>query len=153
MSRSFYVVLLVAAAMGIFSYIALRKEKKVDFSQIKTQQDLVQIGRKIFFGKGQCAICHSIGPTTAAPRAPELSEVGGRLTKEFMYESLTQPAAYIKKDFDPPEPKDYPAQMPVVNQLPIGLSENEILAVIAFLQSQGGKVTVIPADLTQAKGD
>ncbi len=128
------------------------EEEKVDFSQIKTQQELVQIGQKIFFGKGQCALCHSIGPTTAAPRAPELLAVGGRLTKEFLYESLTQPAAYIKKDFDPPEPKDYPARMPVINQPPIGLSENEILAVIAFLQSQGGKVTFTPADLTQAKG-
>jgi len=32
--------------------------------------------------------------------------------------------------------------MPVINKPPIGLSDQEILAVIAYLQSQGGKVTV-----------
>lgn len=144
-------MLIVAVVLGIFFYIALWKEEKADFSQIKTQQELVQIGRKIFFGKGRCAGCHSMGSTPAAPRAPELSAVGDRLTKEFMYESLTHPEAYIKKDFDPPEPKNYPMKMPAINQPPIGLSENEILAVIAFLQSQGGRVTVTPVDLAQVK--
>jgi cytochrome bd ubiquinol oxidase subunit I len=128
------------------------EEEKIDFSQVKNQQELVRIGQKIFFGKGQCALCHSIGPTTAAPRAPELLAIGGRLTEQFMYESITQPAAYIKKDFEPPEPKDYPARMPVINKPPIGLSENEIMAVIAFLQSQGGKVTVTPSDLKKSQG-
>ena len=32
--------------------------------------------------------------------------------------------------------------MPVINKPPIGLSDQEILAVIAYLQSLGGKVTV-----------
>jgi len=151
--RFYKVAFIVAAVLGIFFYIALRgKEEKVDFSQIKTQQELVQMGRKIFFGKGRCAGCHSLGLASVVPRAPELLAVGDRLTKEFMYESLTNPEAYIKKNFDPPEPKNYPMKMPAINQPPIGLSENEMLAVIAFLQSQGGKVTVTPTDLTQVKG-
>ena len=133
------------------------EEEKVDFNRDMTQKDLIQIGQKIFFGKGQCALCHTIGPATSGQRAPELLAVGGRLTREFMYESITQPTAYIKQDFDPPDPKSYPARMPVISKPPIGLSENEILAVISFLQSQGGKVTVTPADLkltqTQVKGD
>jgi hypothetical protein len=32
--------------------------------------------------------------------------------------------------------------MPVINKPPIGLSDQEILAVIAYLQSLGGKTTV-----------
>jgi hypothetical protein len=32
--------------------------------------------------------------------------------------------------------------MPVINKPPIGLTDQEILAVIAYLQSLGGKVTV-----------
>jgi len=32
--------------------------------------------------------------------------------------------------------------MPVINKPPIGLTDQEILAVIAYLQSNGGKVTV-----------
>ena len=31
---------------------------------------------------------------------------------------------------------------PLINKPPIGLSDQEILTVIAFLQSNGGKVTV-----------
>jgi hypothetical protein len=34
------------------------------------------------------------------------------------------------------------AGMPVINKPPIGLTDPEILAVIAYLQSLGGKVTV-----------
>jgi len=157
------VVAVVCGFLITFTYIGYQVPQKVslppgkeafDFNQLTSQQELVQIGQKIFFGKGQCALCHTISPTSEAVRAPVLFAIGGRLTKEFMYESITKPAAYIKKDFDPPDPKDYPTRMPVISKPPIGLSENEILAVIAFLQSQGGKVTVTPADLiqTQAKG-
>jgi hypothetical protein len=34
--------------------------------------------------------------------------------------------------------------MPVINQPPIGLTDQEILAVIAYLQSLGGTPTVTP---------
>jgi mono/diheme cytochrome c family protein len=130
------------------------EEEKIEFGQNMTQPELVKVGQKIFFGKGQCALCHAIGPAVHGQRAPELMAVGGRLTRAFLYESLTQPTAYIKEDYDPPDPKNYAARMPTISQPPIGLTESEILAVIAFLQSQGGKVTITPADLTraQAKG-
>ena len=147
--------LIVAVMVGVFFYYALenQEEKKVyDFSRVNSQQDLVQDGRDIFFGKGRCSSCHTLGRVPTTHLAPELYESGDRLTKEYMYESLTEPEAYIKKNFDPPEPKKYSMIMPVINRPPIGLSENEMLAVIAFLQSQGGKVTVSPADLTPAKG-
>ena len=147
--------LIVAVMVGVFFYYALenQEEKKVyDFSRVNTQQDLVQDGRDIFFGKGRCSSCHTLGRVPTTHLAPELYESGGRLTREYMYESLTEPEAYIKKNFDPPEPKKYSMIMPVINRPPIGLSENEMLAVIAFLQSLGGKVTVNPADLAPAKG-
>ncbi len=35
--------------------------------------------------------------------------------------------------------KEYPATMPYINKNPIGLSRNEILAVIAFLQQMSGE--------------
>ena len=147
--------LVVAAVMGLFFYFALESQeekKKVDFSQVKTQQDLVQDGRDIFFGKGRCDGCHTLGRIPTNQRAPVLFAAGDRLTKEYMYESLTDPEIYIKMNFDPPEPKNYSMTMPAINRPPIGLNENEMLAVIAFLQSQGGKVTVSPADLAPAKG-
>jgi hypothetical protein len=41
--------------------------------------------------------------------------------------------------------------MPYINKNPIGLSKNEILSVIAFLQQMSGEpITVSPSEITQA---
>ena len=41
--------------------------------------------------------------------------------------------------------------MPYINKNPIGLSNNEILSVIAFLQQMSGEpITVSPSEITQA---
>src|SRR5881409_2424356 len=111
---------------------------------------MAAIGQKIFFSKGQCALCHSIGPSESA-RCPDLKGIGAKLTKEFMYESLTQPQAYIYLDYRHEGPqKQYPARMPFINKNPIGLTNNEILSVIAFLQEMSGEpITVSPSEITQ----
>jgi mono/diheme cytochrome c family protein len=125
------------------------KHETFDASLIKTQTDLVKMGQKLFFSKGQCALCHSIGPSEAA-RCPDLKGIGAKLTREFLYESLTQPQAYTYLDYrhDGP-PKQYPARMPHINKPPVGLSEPELLAVIAFVQSLGGEVTIQPEEVTK----
>jgi hypothetical protein len=99
----------------------------------------------MFFGKGQCALCHTLG--SEGGRCPTLQNAGARLTREFIFETLTKPEAYVKLDFEQVEPKKYPAQMPVINRPPIDLTDQELLTVIAFVQSLGGKVTVEPAEL------
>jgi cytochrome c551/c552 len=56
---------------------------------------------------------------------------------EYLVESLTHPQEYLVQGFPP--------IMPVINKPPIGLNNDEIAAVAAFLQSvQGGQVTVTP---------
>jgi cytochrome c553 len=77
--------------------------------------------------------------------------VGAKLSREFIYESLTQPSAFIYKQYQYSPPKAFGAQMPPINKPPIGLSENELLAVIAFVQSTGGQeyVTVDPSELVK----
>jgi mono/diheme cytochrome c family protein len=126
------------------------KHETFDPSLVKTQTDLVEMGQKIFFSKGQCALCHSIGPSEAA-RCPDLKGIGAKLTKEFLYESLTQPEAFTYLDYrHEGPPKQYPARMPHINRPPVGLSEPELLAVIAFVQSLGGEVTVRPEELKAA---
>jgi mono/diheme cytochrome c family protein len=118
-----------------------------DPSQIETQADLVKAGQKIFFSKGQCALCHSLEPIES-PRAPILRGVGLRRTREYLYETFTQPQAVIVKQYEQVGPaKPFPAQMPVINKPPVGLSAPELLAVIAFIQSLGGKVTVQPEEV------
>ncbi|MDH5641336.1 MAG: hypothetical protein OEY28_08580, partial [Nitrospira sp.] len=59
---------------------------------------------------------------------------------EFLYESLTDPQAFVYQDYrHGGVPKEYPATMPRIDKDPIGLSNNEILAVIAFLQQMSGE--------------
>jgi hypothetical protein len=53
---------------------------------------------------------------------------------EYLAQSLYDPSAYIVPGFNP--------GMPVINKPPIGLSDQEIRAVIAYLQSLGGTATV-----------
>lgn len=158
-ARFVRVVGFVMIVLGLFSMTALGvpqmaslppAEEKFDVASIKTAADMAAIGQKIFFSKGQCALCHSIGPSESA-RCPDLKGIGAKLTREFIYESLTQPQAYIYLDYrHEGPPKEYPARMPYINKNPIGLTKNEILSVIAFLQQMSGEpITVSPSEITQ----
>jgi len=125
--------------------------EKFDVASIKDTKDLAAIGQKIFFGKGQCALCHTIG--TGEGRCPDLKGVGAKLTRDFLYESLTQPQAYVYKDYEHVgQPKFFPAKMPYINKKPIALSNNEILAVIAFLQNMSGEAVTIQLSEIEAPG-
>jgi hypothetical protein len=69
-----------------------------------------------------------------------LNGIGAKLAPEFMYESLTQPQAYIYLDFrHGTKPEQYPAKMPHIDKDPIGLTKPEIYSVIAFLQKMSGE--------------
>ena len=150
------VFLFVVGFLLVFVYIGFSipqsdskppAEMKFDIEKIRTRQDLAKIGQKVFFEKGKCALCHSIGPSETA-RCPNLEFKGAQLTREFIYESMTQPSKYIYMDYTFSPPKPFAAQMPQINKPPIGLNENEILAVIAFLQMiGGGEITVDPSEL------
>jgi mono/diheme cytochrome c family protein len=147
----------VAIVLGLFTLVALSVpqmaslppvEEKFDIATVKTPTDMATIGQKIFFSKGQCALCHTIGPSESA-RCPDLKGIGAKLSREFIFESLTQPQAYIYLDYrHEGVPKEYPARMPYINKNPIGLSRNEILSVIAFLQQMSGEpISVTVAEL------
>ena len=142
------VVGFVAMVLGMFSLIALGVPQMAslppaietfDLAEVKSPEDLAAIGQKIFFSKGQCALCHSIGPSESA-RCPDLNGIGAKLAPEFIYESLTQPQAYIYLDFrHATKPEEYPARMPHIDKDPIGLTKPEIYSVIAFLQKMSGE--------------
>jgi mono/diheme cytochrome c family protein len=151
------VVGFVAIVLGLFTLVALSVpqmaslppvEEKFDIATVKTPTDMATIGQKIFFSKGQCALCHTIGPSESA-RCPDLKGIGAKLSREFLFESLTQPQAYIYLDYrHEGVAKEYPAKMPYINKNPIGLSRNEILSVIAFLQQMSGEpISVTVAEL------
>ena len=155
-ARFVRVMAFVAMVLGAFSLVALSVPQmasmppaveKIDVASIKEKKELAAIGQKIFFGKGQCALCHTIGSSEG--RCPDLKGIGAKLTRQFIYESLTQPQAYIYMDYQHVgRPKFFPAKMPYINKKPIGLNKNEILAVISFLQSMSGEeITVDPSEI------
>jgi cytochrome c2 len=107
-------------------------------------EDFVRAGQDIFYGKGTCALCHEIGKK--GERCPDLAGAGeraetrvkeesykGKATNgaEYLVESVMDPTAYVVEGYQPSMP-------PVGRQL----SDLELVAAVAFLQSQGGEVTV-----------
>jgi mono/diheme cytochrome c family protein len=116
----------------------------VEMSQDLTTQDMVEIGQDIFDGKGLCATCHTIG-RSGALRFPDLDGIATRAADrmpgvgalEYLAQSLYEPEAYIVPGFNP--------GMPQIDKAPIGLSDDEIKAVLAYLQTLGGEPTITMA--------
>jgi mono/diheme cytochrome c family protein len=106
-----------------------------------TTMEMVEVGKEVVGGKGTCLTCHTIGSLDAG-RFPDLANIGlnaasrvpGKSDLEYLAESLYEPNAYIVDGFLP--------GMPVIHKPPISLSEEEILTVIAYLQSLGGTPSV-----------
>ncbi|PYP70998.1 MAG: hypothetical protein DMD36_04945 [Gemmatimonadetes bacterium] len=111
-----------------------------------TPEQLVAAGEKVFNGIGGCTTCHGLGT-----RAPNLltDEKGtgpigarcgrretGKTCKQYLFESLDNPTAYVVPGYQP--------IMPVMTKQ---LSPEQVWAVIAFLESQGGTVDVTASDI------
>jgi hypothetical protein len=139
---------LVLATTGFYAYVGqMVPQKEVQPPQETvlasdlTTADMVKVGRQIMEGKGLCTTCHTIGKTGAL-RFPDLagvdvrakSRVAGLSDVEYFAQSMYEPTAYVVPGFPP--------AMPPVNQPPIGLTDQEILCVIAYLQTLGGTPTV-----------
>jgi mono/diheme cytochrome c family protein len=139
---------LIVATTGFYTYVGqMVPQKEVQPPQETTIRadmttaDMVKIGRGIMEGKGICLTCHTIGKTGAL-RFPDLAGIGSRAGSrvpgqndvEYLAQSLYEPTAYVVPGFPP--------AMPPANQPPIGLTDQEILCVIATLQSLGGTPTV-----------
>jgi len=107
-----------------------------------TTEEMVEVGRGIAEGKGLCRTCHTIGQTAGALRFPDLAGVAARALVrvpglsdvEYFAQSLYEPDSFIVPGFNP--------GMPTINRPPIGLTDQEILTVIAYLQSLGGTPSV-----------
>ena len=103
-------------------------------------EEMIGAGEKIATGKGTCFLCHTIG--AEGTRAPDLAGVGQRAATrkeglsdiDYLAESLFEPGAYIVEGYNP--------IMTPSHKAPISLTDPEILAVIAYLQSLGGSPTV-----------
>lgn len=136
---------LVTAFYGYVGQLVPQKEshppESADVSDDLTTGEMVKVGRGIFEGKGTCISCHTLGSTRPG-RFPDLAGIGkaASLRKEglgdiaYLAESLYEPNEFIVDGFSP-------GMLPV-DKPPISLNRQEVLAVIAYLQSLGGKPTV-----------
>src|SRR5262245_37683643 len=139
---------LVVATTGFYTYVGqmvpqkeVQPPKETALGAEMTTAEMVKVGQEIMAGKGICLTCHTIGKTGAL-RFPDLAGVGekaktrvpGLSDVEYFAQTLYEPTAYVVPGFPP--------AMPPVNQPPIGLTDQEILCVIAALQSLGGTPTV-----------
>jgi len=142
------VILLVLGSTALYTYIGqLVPQKQVLPPQETvmradmTTDDLVQVGRQIAEGKALCLTCHTIGKSGVL-RFPDLEGIATRAgdrvpgldSLHYMARSIYHPDEYIVPGFT--------KGMPVIDKPPIGLNDQEIVAVIAFLQSLGGTPSV-----------
>ena len=143
---------LVVATTGFYTYVGQMVPQKEVYppkeTLIKadiTTAEMTTIGKEIFEGKGLCTTCHTIGKTAGPFRFPDLAGVAGRAkTREpgfsdidYFAQTMYEPDVFIVPGFNP--------GMPTINKPPIGLTDQEVLCVMAFLQSLGGTPNVTMA--------
>jgi Cytochrome c len=139
---------LVLATTAFYGYVGqmvpqseVQPPEEVVIRADLTTEEMVEVGRGITEGKGLCRTCHTIGQTGAL-RFPDLAGVAGRAAErvpglsdvEYFAQSMYEPDSFVVPGFNP--------GMPAINRPPIGLTDQEILCVIAYLQSLGGTPTV-----------
>jgi mono/diheme cytochrome c family protein len=139
---------LVFATTGFYAYVGQMVPQKevqppaeIVLRSDLTTTDMVKVGREIMEGKGLCFTCHTIGKSGAL-RFPDLAGVDARAKNrkpgftdiQYFAETLYEPNAFIVPGFNP--------GMPTINKPPIGLTDQEILCVMAYLQTLGGTPTV-----------
>src|SRR6185436_15577161 len=145
---SLRIAALAVATTGFYTYVGqLVPQKEVHppaevvMSKDMKPEEMAKIGHEIMDGKGLCFTCHTVGKSGAL-RFPDLAGIGSRAGNrvpglsdvEYFAQSIYEPSKFIVPGFNP--------GMPVINKPPIGLTDDEILAVIAYLQTLGGKTTV-----------
>ena len=123
--------------------------EELSFSSDVSEAELVAAGAELYNGGAGCTTCHGL-----ETRAPNLltgyngegtigtrcgTRVPGQDCKAYLHESMMNPMAYVVEGgFDP-----------MVFQARV-FSGAQIWALVAFLQDQGGVVTVTGADVAAA---
>lgn len=149
MKSSLKIFAFVIAVLAFYSYVGNTVPQKItyppesaDLSQDMTPDELAIAGADIVAGKGTCLGCHTVGSQDSGLRFPDLggiatkasTRIAGMSALEYLAHSLYEPNEFIVDGFL--------AGMPAINRPPIGLTDDEIKAVIAYLQSLGGNPSV-----------
>ena len=147
------VVLVVLGTLALYTVVAnsipqVRSEvpQELSFSGEVSAAELVSAGEELYNGAGQCVSCHGLGT-----RAPNLltdhsgegtigQRCGTRVSDEdckaYLYGSMVNPDDYLVEGFEP-----------IMPDMTRTLSQTQVWAVLAYLQSLGGEVTVTAEDI------
>jgi mono/diheme cytochrome c family protein len=156
MGTNLKVLAVVFLTLGTYTWVANAipqlesvVPEALTFSADVTEAELVAAGEDLFSGAGACTTCHGLGT-----QAPNLltdhqgqgtigqrcaTRVEGQDCKTYIHESITNPTAYVIEGF-----------IPMVFQARL-FSGAQIWALVAYLQSQGGEVTVTGEDIQAAQ--
>lgn len=148
MPVSLKIALVTVGATAFYGYVGQLVPQKevhppevVEIAEDLSPTEMAEIGKAIFVGKGICSTCHTIGKSGAL-RFPDLDGIASRASTrrpgynalDYLAESLYEPDIFLVEGFNP--------GMPAINKPPVGLTDGEILTIIAYLQSLGGTPTV-----------
>ena len=151
------ILLVTTAVLAFYTMVAhiipqLESEvpEALDLSAAASPEALAAAGQRIFEGAGGCTACHGLGT-----RAPGLRDdhggagtIGARCDaafgaacKAYLFSSLTQPGDSVVPGFEN-----------IMPDMRRQLSEDQVWATVAYLQSLGGTVTVTADDVAAAAG-
>jgi len=152
------VTLITIAAYTVVANVIPQVESDVPpdvaFGADVTPEELVEVGQQLYQGAGGCVACHSESPGARAPNILTdyqgqgpigvrcADRVPGLDCKEYLYQALVRPGDHMVGD--------YPPIMPPADRT---LTQPQIWAMVAYLQSLGGEVTVTGADIPDEPDD
>lgn len=123
--------------------------EELSFTGDVSPEQLIEAGQELYEGAGGCTACHGLG--TRAPNLlvaeAGLGPIGARCAervpgddcKTYLHRSLVEPQAHVVEGFQP-----------IMPDMSKTLSDAQVWSMVAYLQSQGGEVTVTAADLQAA---
>ncbi len=131
------------------AYLSQSEEHPPVELQISVETDsdtLIAMGETLLKSKGGCLLCHKI-TEVGSTRGPDLRGIGGRAglrrpgmsAEAYLTESLLEPGAYVVEEFATAGGESI---MPSAGRPPADLVPTEIKALVAYLQSLGGEVSV-----------
>ena len=158
LAENLRILSVVLGTLAVFTLIAnsipqVQSEVPQDltFGANVTEAELVSSGEALYNGAGGCVACHGLGT-----RAPNLladeggtgtigvrcgNRVAGQECKSYLYASMTNPNDFVVEGYNP-----------IMPDMRRSMSDAQIWAMVAFLQAQGGDVTVTGSDIANENG-
>lgn len=162
--RLIYATLPALVILGLITYFAnwipqtrWQPPEKREITQALTPAELARLGQ-VIVGERGCMACHTLEPGVGVKgegRGPNLYNLavtrargvsgGPSNLVAYLVESLYQPSAYLVED--------YPNIMPAATAAPAKFNYEEVVAVVNYLQSLGGRPSVRIGDIPRPQGE